>query len=92
MPVLDHDVHPSVKIGEDHRYQCWNRPDRFALFYWAPQRIFHADGSFNTIPVRIPILTSHDCRYDGAGRDDPHCAGCRHFLASEYAKKINERA
>jgi len=91
MPVLNHDIHASVRIGEGYRYGCWNRLDNFAKFYWAPQRIFHSDGSFKVIPVRVPIKTSHECRYDGAGREDPACAGCRHFLASDYVRKIYER-
>lgn len=91
MPVLDHPVHPSTQIGEDHRYACFNRPDRFKGHYWAPQRRFYPDGSFEMTSVRIPILTSQDCRYDGKGGltgEDPGCEGCRHYKVSDYVRSL----
>ena len=38
MPVPDHEIHPSTQKGPDFRYGCWNRPDSFSKYYWAPER------------------------------------------------------
>ena len=94
MPVLDHEVHPSVIKGPEHRYGCHNRPDKFARYYWAPERRFFPDGSFEIISVRVPHTLSNECRYDGKGglsADDPGCEGCRHYKVSDYVKTISER-
>lgn len=82
MPVIDHPIHPSTQFGADFRYGCWNRPDKFAPHYWAPQRRFFPDGSFDVVSVRVPFRMSHECRSDGInglGREDGACAGCQHI-------------
>lgn len=86
MPVIDHPVHPSTQISQDHRYGCWNRPLKFKPFYWAPERRTFPDGSFEMMPVRIPFRMSHTCHHDGIeamGVDDPACEGCKHYKASK---------
>jgi len=93
MPVIEHAVHPRTQIKENHRYGCWNRPDRFKKSYWAPHRRIFPDGSFELVSVRVPFVMSHDCRYDGkngkAG-DDPYCEGCRHYKKSPYLAGVME--
>ena len=94
MPVIEHEVHASVVLSEGAKYGCWNRPDRFAKSYWAPNRRFYPDGSFEVISVRIPHNLSHDCRYDGkngTAGEDPRCEGCRHYKASDYVRSVAER-
>lgn len=93
MPVIEHDVHPSTKIGPEHRYGCWNRPDRFKGHYVAPDRRYFPDGRFDTVAVGVAFQMSHDCRFDGKNGkegDDPHCAGCRHYLASNHVRDVLE--
>ena len=94
MPVLDHEVHAAVIKTGDARYGCWNRPDKFKRSYWAVDRRFYPDGSFDLVSVRVPYTLSHECRYDGKGGlsgDDPSCEGCRHYKASDYVKHIMEQ-
>lgn len=91
MPVEDHPVHAAVIRADDAKYGCWNRNERFAKSYWAPERRFFPDGSFDVTSVRVPHVTSHECRYDGRGfgeAGDPGCAGCAHYLVSGYVKRI----
>ena len=86
MPVQDHKIHPSTQIGEDYRYGCWNRADKFSKSYWAPERRTFPDGSFEMTAVRIPFRMSHVCRHDGVaamGVDDKACEGCKHYKANK---------
>ena len=93
MPVIEHPVHEHGVRDAEHRYGCWNRPDRFKKSYWAPHRRTFPDGSFELVSVRVPFVMSHDCRYDGkngkAG-DDPYCEGCRHYKKSPYLAGVME--
>lgn len=80
MPVEDHAIHPSTQKGEDFRYGCWNRPDEFKDSYWAAERRYFPDGSFEPVSVSVPFRMTHKCRHDGVaamGIDDPACEGCR---------------
>lgn len=93
MPVLDHDIHPSTRIGPEHRYGCWNRPAQRAPSYTAPARRYYPDGHFDVVSVELSFTMSHDCRFDGKnGRagDDPSCEGCGHYKQSNYVKSILE--
>lgn len=85
MPVEQHAVHERVRIGSDWRYACWNRPDKFADGYYAPDRIYNEDGTWRDVKTFIPHTMSHDCRSDDSSG---FCAGCRHHLASGYVKQI----
>ena len=65
MPVADHPVHPSTRVGADHRYGCWNREpfkDGYIGSPWATARY-------------IPHVMSTDCKYDQP--NDLACEGCR---------------
>lgn len=84
MPVVDHPVHPSTRKDTSVPYQCWNRADAFAPHYWAPQRRFYQDGSFDVVSVKIPFRNSHACHHYAGGPGlgqplDVRCAGCRHY-------------
>lgn len=83
MPVEDHAVHPSTRVGKDFRYGCWNRSDKFKEGYWAPQRRFFPDGRFEMKVTFIPFKMSHNCHHDridyAMGKADTACEGCRHY-------------
>lgn len=72
---------PANQIGPESRSGCWNRPDKFKPSYWAPNRRYYPDGSFDVVSVRIPFRNSHECHFDGlegTTGDSARCAGCRH--------------
>lgn len=81
MPVLDHEVHPSVKVGPAHRYGCWNR-NGHAPGYFAPRRRFFSNGSFEMGCVFVPDRMSQECRYD-MSLTDPNCTDCKHRGSGE---------
>lgn len=92
MPVLDHDVHPSVIIGPDHRYGCWNRVS-YSRGYYAPSRQYSPSGSGNFTMVKqyISHAMSTDCRYDMSLTDD-NCAECVHQgSGEEYDQRIRSK-
>lgn len=79
MPVIDHPTHPSTIKDDSFRYGCHGRPAKFKPHYWAIQRRFFSDGSFDLISVRVPFRMSHECRSDGInglGKPDQGCLGC----------------
>ena len=76
MAVLDHPVHEKVRIGNDHRYGCWNRVGHNDGYY-APTRRYFPDGSFDMVTIFIPHHMSRDCRFD-MSLQDPSCQGCQH--------------
>lgn len=88
MPVETHEVHEKVKVGDDFRYGCWNRPGKFNYTYQAPARIYADDGSFEVSSVEVRFANSHNCRYD-LSLSDSACKGCTHRGSGEiYAEKI----
>lgn len=77
MPVLEHEIHPSVKVGPEHRYGCWNRP--------RPEKLVNL-GGFNS-GLRINRM-SRECRFD-MSLSDPNCSGCAHRGSGEdYDAKV----
>lgn len=74
MPVADHPVHPSTRVGADHRYGCWNR-EPFANGYFAPSRELEETLEFSMQAKFIPHVMSTDCKYDQP--NDSACEGCR---------------
>lgn len=66
-------VHEKTK--DSAHYGCWNRAP-YRKSYWAPQRIYNPDGSFEVISVRIPDNMSKNCRNYYLWHTDPKCAGC----------------
>ena len=67
------EVHEKTK--DTPHYGCWNRAP-YRKSYWAPQRIYNPDGSFEVISVRIPDNMSKNCRGFYLWHTDPKCAGC----------------
>lgn len=85
MPVLDHPVHP-LTIGGQH-YGCHNRGE-FAAGYWAPDREYREDGTWQDAQRFIPHTMSKGCRYDKS-LTDSKCAGCkRRGQGEEYVEEI----
>ena len=77
MPDLDHEVHPSVRIGKEWRYGCWNLP-RNRYGYWAAGRF-------------IKDVMSKECRHDSS-LSDPWCKGCKWAGTGEkYDQMIREQ-
>jgi hypothetical protein len=89
LPGLDHEVHPSTRIGEEYRHGCWNLPrPRNGDGYWAPHRIYREDGSYSETQRFIKFSMSTECRND-VSLTDPHCEGCGHRGSGElYSEKI----
>lgn len=78
MPVLDHEVHPSTKVGPEYRYGCWNKP--------RPGNLVNMGGKFGLRTFRM----SRDCRYD-MSISDPNCTDCKHRGNGEaYAESVRE--
>lgn len=95
MPVLDHPVHESVRIREGHRAGCWNRPlpksESEGGGYYAPQRRFFPDGSFDIVSEFVPFRMSTECRYDQKIAPE-HCKGCQWLGSGQaYAEMIAAR-
>ena len=95
MPVLDHEIHQSVRHGADHRYGCWNRTG-FADGYLAPAGYAEEiDYTLDWCEARIrleyvPHRMSTECRYDMSLKD-ASCAGCQHQGKGEaYDRSIRE--
>lgn len=82
MPVLDHEVHPSTKIGPDHRAGCWNKP-RTRHYYMVKNGFgvtYAGNGLYESVQmwkeIRDPL--SLECQYDQSIAPE-HCAGCEHI-------------
>jgi hypothetical protein len=82
MPVIDHEVHASVRHTDEKRYGCHNRPvyaDGYIASPWAKA-------------VYVPHVMSRECRYDRS-LQDPWCADCKHRgSGEEYDRRIRELA
>jgi hypothetical protein len=77
MPTDDqYDVVHPMNVAKE-RYGCYNvsRPKN-KRYYWAVQRNFMPDGSFDLVSVRIPVHTSRECRSFYLWETDVGCAGC----------------
>lgn len=87
MPADDaYDVVHHLTIGGD-KYGCHSRKP-YAKHYWAPQRIFHSDGSFEVISVRVPHTNSRDCRSFALWDVDPMCIGCTTTRDTDYRDRM----
>jgi hypothetical protein len=87
MAVLDHPVHPKT-VGSDRYDACQakvRKPN-----YWAPQRRYFPDGSFEITSVRVPDPSSKTCRYD-MSLTDSKCEGCpQRGFGESYNKMVRE--
>jgi hypothetical protein len=57
-------------------YGCYNR--EIEKGYYAPARLYRANGSFVMCAKYILHRMSTDCKYDKSATD-PRCAGCKHI-------------
>ena len=87
MPVEDHEVHESVKIAADKPYGCHSR-ESFDLSYYAPDRVYRANGTFYVVQTPIIHKMSSLCRNFYLWDTDPRCAGCTSGKDIEYADKM----
>lgn len=87
MPVLDHEVHPLTRQSADARYGCNSDKPR-AKSYWAPNRTFFPDGSFEVRAVRVPDVASSHCRNFYMWDADPRCTDCPREKDREYAQTM----
>ena len=79
MPVLDHEVHESVKIDSNARYGCFNRKpytDSYLAHPWA------ATGHKDT-----KHRMSRECRFDMSLKD-LMCEGCKHRGSGELYNEM----
>lgn len=58
-------------------------------YYWAPNRVPLVDGSFHTIPVRVPDVTSRECRNFYLWKS-AECAGCEYPKDIEFQKRMEQ--
>lgn len=87
MPVLEHEVHETVREKEGAVYGCWNRVG-FRGGYYAPDRRYYGIGGFDTISVFVEHCLSTDCRYEMSEKDTK-CNGCKHRGSGEaYAQMV----
>ena len=80
-------VHEKTK--DTPRYEACQKKVR-KPHYWAPQRIYNPDGSFEVISVRIPDNMSKNCRNYYLWHTDPKCAGCT--VERDYAYEERMRS
>jgi len=66
-PVLKQNIQPT-------HYGCHNRPE-FSSGYWAPDRIYRADGTFESTLVWIEHALTTEC-VTGRIDNQPLCSGC----------------
>jgi len=78
MPVDDKPVQERNKQSPTYE-ACQNKVRKKS--YWAMNRRYYPDGSFDVVSVRIPDVTSTDCKYD-FWRTDPQCNGCQQKRAA----------
>jgi hypothetical protein len=92
MAVIDHPVSDMVRESADAKWGCWNRPERFSEGYYAPDRMYCADGDYEQLHAWIPHVMSHTCRND-ISLTDRKCQGCRHIGSGEaYSESVRQAA
>ncbi len=90
MAVLEHAVHEKTREAAGAVWGCHNRPD-FKPGYWAPDRRYLPDGTFEVILVWVPHFGARECRND-ISLSDSKCDGCTYRGTGEaYSKMVRER-
>lgn len=74
MPVEDKPVHTMTATGANHRYTTCANKTR-ANWYFAPDRIYNQNGTFETVQIMVINESSFECRYD-MSLTDAACAEC----------------
>lgn len=72
MPVADTPVHALTVAGD--LYGCHNR-EPFSPGYYAPDRKYREDGTWENVQAFIPHRMSTECRYDQEAAPE-RCSGC----------------
>jgi ribosomal protein S27E len=72
MAGLDHPVSP-LTVAKPAYEACQNKQRKPS--YWATDRRYFPDGSYEFVSVRIPDNSSKTCRYD-MSQIDSRCEGC----------------
>jgi len=86
MPVVDHEVHESVKRDVSHRYGCHSdRSSATCKDHYAQDRKYFEDGRWWYVLVGVPHVMSRLCRYDQRPNDS-RCTGCEHESDTEFLK------
>lgn len=86
MTVEDHPVHPKTAIKADKPYGCHSRREFLVGVdgYYAPQRKYKEDGTFEMGLEWIPFANSTKCRSFALWNTDARCAGCSTPKDVEY--------
>lgn len=97
MAVVDMPVHHKTILAAGAKYACHNKDRRDPLNqpgYWARDGLIvdEISGEAKYKMVFVKNVMSTECRYDGNDRHDERCAGCTHFLESEYVKSVQKSA
>lgn len=90
MPVPESESSPVTVRKASDLYSCHNGP-RNARGYYAPQRVYHADGTFHMDLVFIWHTMSRECRYD-MSLSDSRCEDCTWRGTGEAYARKNEDA
>ncbi len=87
MPVIEHDVHASVRSSANSNYGCWNRYE-FKDGYYVNSRMYFPDGQYDMKMEFVPHLMSTECRFDHS-LTDSKCAECKHRGSGErYGERV----
>lgn len=93
MPGLDYEVHPLTVAGKLAGCHSKPRPKSAAEGggYFAPDRRYFPDGSFEAVCVWVPHEMSTACNYDQAISPE-RCEGCEHVgNGKAYVEDIRRR-
>ncbi len=78
MPTDPNYIHADTphekSVQSFNRYSCHNRTMKAG--YYAPDRVYSANGAFVTTPTYIEDKSSRECRYDFRATDGL-CEGCK---------------
>ena len=74
MPVTDHPVHEKTKRALDAKYGCYDRKP-YEEGYYAPDRIYKEDKTFEIVQTYIPHNLSRSCNFD-MSHTDLGCKDC----------------
>lgn len=95
MPVEDIEVHEKVKKTGYHEH-CWNNRSTRLKSYYAQDRVYGPDGTWNHVLVEVHNRFANQgrlCRAKGGYPSPAGCIGCAHdgedkeFEAKAEARK-----
>ena len=86
MPVLDHEVHDSVKSTGTEPYGCSSAIQKDG--YWIQERAYRKDGTYVMRDRFVPHRMSKDCRNFYLWYKDAGCLTCKRPKDREYAQTM----